>query len=143
MAHYQQSLFEGANDVVTWQPLTAPLMHHLLQLWLIFRHVSCLSILLQEPPGVTFHSPLHPQIQCFLYTCWSSFPNSTSWVRGFTMAQTTAIALFHVSNTRQGPLRKGISNPHSCAVPLPSCYASCYSITAQQAFIPSPTVHSA
>lgn len=142
MAHYQQSLFERTNEVVTRQPLQlSPVMHRLLQLWLIFSRVPCLSFLLQEHPAVTFHSPLHLQIQCSLYTCWSSFPNSTSWVRGFTKAQIAAMALS--CNGTPDKVHSGILNPHSCPVPLPSCYAPCYSITDQQAFIPSPTVPSA
>lgn len=33
------------------------------------------------------------------HPCWSSLPNSTSWVRDFTMAQTTAIAVFSCHGT--------------------------------------------
>lgn len=65
-----------------------------------------------------------------LHTCWSSFPNSTSWVRGFTRAQTTAIALFHVMEHQTRSIQeRNLTSPFLlCPVSIMLCLLALHNL---------------
>lgn len=58
-----------------------------------------------------------------LDTCWSPFPDSTSWVRGVTTALTTAVAAFHVMEHQTRSIQeRNLKSPFlPCPPPIMLC----------------------